>query len=66
VRFVTPLGPVRLDAAYDGYPDEPGPLYHLNNTDKSLTLIPGATIKPTLPRGFLRRVVIQFAVGQAF
>lgn len=66
VRFVTPLGPVRLDAAYNGYPAEPGPLYLLNNTDKSLTLIPGATIKPTLPRGFLRRVVIQFAVGQAF
>ncbi|HXI32900.1 MAG TPA: BamA/TamA family outer membrane protein [Gemmatimonadales bacterium] len=66
VRFVTPLGPVRLDAAYNGYPAEPGPLYLLNTTDKSLTLIPGATIRPTLPRGFLRRVVIQFAVGQAF
>src|SRR2546425_3621884 len=39
LRFATPLGPVRLDAAYNGYPSEPGPVYLLNNTDKSLTLI---------------------------
>src|SRR2546428_10011331 len=25
LRFATPLGPVRLDAAYNGYPSEPGP-----------------------------------------
>src|SRR5213080_4169021 len=31
LRFITPLGPVRLDAAYNGYPQEPGPLYFLNN-----------------------------------
>jgi outer membrane protein assembly factor BamA len=66
VRFVTPLGPVRLDAAYNGYPAEAGPLYVQNNTTKSLTLVPGVTVHPTLPRGFFRRVVVQFAVGQAF
>ena len=66
VRFVTPLGPVRLDAAYNGYPAEAGPLYLLNNTDKSLTRVPGAPFRPGLPRGFFRRVVVQFAVGQAF
>ena len=38
LRFVTPLGPVRLDAAYNGYPPEPGPLYFLNTANKSLTL----------------------------
>jgi len=64
LRFITPLGPVRLDAAYNGYPQEPGPLYYLNDTDKSLTAT-GKTINPTLPR-FWRRVVVQFAVGQAF
>jgi outer membrane protein assembly complex protein YaeT len=65
LRFVTPLGPVRLDAAYNGYAREPGPLYFLNDTDKSLTAT-GQTIRPALPGGFWRRVVVQFAVGQAF
>jgi outer membrane protein assembly factor BamA len=65
LRFVTPLGPVRLDAAYNGYPQEPGPLYFLDRTDKSLTAT-GRTVRPGLPPGFWRRVVVQFAVGQAF
>jgi outer membrane protein assembly complex protein YaeT len=66
VRFVTPLGPVRLDAAYNGYPAEPGPLYVQDSTTKSLNLIPGVPFRPPLPTGFWRRVVVQFAVGQAF
>jgi outer membrane protein insertion porin family len=65
LRFVTPLGPVRLDAAYDGYPQEPGPLYFLNTANKSLTNT-GRLVSPGLPSGFWRRVVVQFAVGQAF
>jgi len=66
LRFTTPLGPVRIDAAYNGYPAEPGPLYFQNNTDKSLTLIPNKTFRPGLPASFWQRVVVQFAVGQAF
>lgn len=66
VRFVTPLGPVRLDAAYKGYPEEPGKLYLQNNTTQSLSVVPGAKLHPGLPRGFWRRIVVQFAVGQAF
>ena len=66
MRFATPLGPVRLDAAYNGYPAEPGPLYFQNNRDKSLTLIAHPLIQPGLASGFWRRVVVQFAVGQAF
>jgi outer membrane protein insertion porin family len=65
LRFITPLGPVRLDAAFNGYAQEPGPLYFLNDTDKSLTAT-GQTVRPGLPGGFWRRVVVQFAVGQAF
>ena len=65
LRFVTPLGPVRLDAAYNGYPQEPGPLYFLNSTDRSLTAT-GKTVHPGAPPGFWRRVIVQFAVGQAF
>src|SRR5947207_3627504 len=71
VRFVTPLGPVRLDAAYNGYPAEAGALYLLNRTTNSLTAVTDLAgnpvpIHPLLPAGFWRRVVVQFAVGQAF
>ena len=71
LRFITPLGPVRLDAAYNGYPQEPGPLYLLDNTNKNLTAVLDPTgkqllLRPRLPGGFWRRVVVQFAVGQAF
>jgi outer membrane protein assembly factor BamA len=66
VRFSTPLGPVRLDAAYNGYPGEPGPLYYLDQATQSVTLVPGTTIHPGLSSRFWRRVVFQFAVGQAF
>jgi len=71
VRFVTPLGPVRLDAAYAGYPAEPGVLYLLNTANNSLTAVTDSagrqvTVHPVLPHGFWRRVVVQFAVGQAF
>src|SRR5213593_1575947 len=65
LRFATPLGPVRLDAAYNGYPAEPGPLYFQDNKTNNLTLT-GETYQPGLPAGFWRRVVVQFAVGQAF
>jgi len=65
LRFITPLGPVRLDAAYNGYPQEPGTLYFLNKADNSITAT-GKTVRPGLPSGFWRRVVVQFAVGQAF
>jgi len=65
LRFVTPLGPVRLDAAYNGYPHEAGALYFLNRADNSIKAT-GKTEHPTLPPGFWRRVIVQFAVGQAF
>ncbi|PYP46533.1 MAG: hypothetical protein DMD42_03995 [Gemmatimonadetes bacterium] len=65
LRFITPLGPVRLDAAYNGYPHEPGKLYFLNRADNSITAT-GKTEHPELPPGFRRRVIVQFAVGQAF
>ncbi len=67
LRFTTPLGPVRIDAAYNDYAAEPGPLYFLNTTDQSLTLVhPGVPYVPPRPATFWRRVFVQFAVGQAF
>jgi outer membrane protein insertion porin family len=65
LRFITPLGPVRLDAAYNGYPQEPGTLYFLNKADNSIRAT-GRMESPGLPSGFRRRIVLQFAVGQAF
>lgn len=71
LRFTTPLGPIRIDAAYNGYAAEPGPLYFQNNTDHSLTLLLNSdatvvTYQPPRPTSFWGRIVVQFAVGQAF
>jgi len=64
VRFATPLGPVRIDAAYNGYPTEHGPLLFQSDTLVS-------RIRPDYPpvgatKTFWDRIVWQFAVGQAF
>ena len=66
LRFTTPLGPVRVDAAYNGYESEPGPLYYQDNTNGSLTKIPDVVYQPVRPPGFWRRIAVQFSVGQAF
>jgi len=65
LRFVTLLGPVRIDAAYNGYAAEIGPLYLQDDTDRSLTLIRDS-YQPVQAQSFWRRIVVQFAVGQAF
>ncbi|HEY6853321.1 MAG TPA: BamA/TamA family outer membrane protein, partial [Gemmatimonadales bacterium] len=63
LRYTTPLGPVRLDAAYNGYPNERGPLYF--STSTTITRIRDAYQKPR-PTGFFRRITLQFGIGQAF
>jgi len=63
VRLVTPVGPFRLDVAYNPYPPETGPLYLV---DPRLGLIlqdPG--YRPESPT-FLGRFRLQFGLGQAF
>ncbi|MFN2570433.1 MAG: outer membrane protein assembly factor [Gemmatimonadales bacterium] len=67
VRFTTPLGPVRIDVAYNGYPAERGPLlFQENETAATVT-----QIRPSYPpvradKTFWQKLVVQFAVGQAF
>jgi outer membrane protein assembly complex protein YaeT len=63
VRFTTPLGPVRVDVAYNAYDKEPG----------KLKLLSGSTLtdyrpsyQPKRPATFLRRLMLQFAIGQVF
>jgi outer membrane protein insertion porin family len=63
LRYATPLGPVRLDAAYNGYANEPGPLFFHSGT--TITRIRDS-YQPPRPGAFLRRITLQFAVGQAF
>jgi outer membrane protein assembly factor BamA len=65
LRFTTPLGPVRLDAAYNGYAAEPGPLLFEDLATGQLTTIRNSYRTPR-PSSFWRRLVLQFAVGQAF
>ena len=66
LRFATPLGPVRIDAAYNGYPIEQGPLLFLDNTTGVLTQIRPSYPPLRAPKSFWQKVVVQFAVGQAF
>jgi outer membrane protein assembly factor BamA len=67
LRFVTPLGPVRLDAAYNGYSDEAGPLYFQDNSQTPPTLtVYRSSFQPPRPSSLWRRIKLQFAVGQAF
>jgi outer membrane protein insertion porin family len=65
VRFTTPLGPVRVDIAYDGYDPESGKLKFLNDVTGVLT-----DFRPNYqrrrPSSLLRRLMLQFAIGQVF
>ena len=63
VRFTTPLGPVRIDVAYNGYQPQQGPL--LFQTD-SIVRIRDAYPPIGSKRGFWSHIVWQFAVGHAF
>jgi outer membrane protein insertion porin family len=62
-RIVTPLGPVRVDVAYNDYAPESGVLWysHLQN----LTRLRNSFQQPRQAT-FLRRLLLQFAIGQAF
>ena len=62
LRFVTPLGPARLDVAYNGYPIQAGRLYLIHPTG-NLELLQ-ASYQP--PKRTLQNWVIQLGVGQAF
>ena len=60
VRVVTPLGPIRLDLAYNWYDQQPGALY-LAKSDGSLQLV---SQNFSQPRG--NHWVFQFAIGPPF
>jgi len=61
LRFVTPLGPARLDVAYNGYAVEPGRLYLIHHTGDVELLQP--SYQPPKRR---TPWVFQLGIGQAF
>jgi outer membrane protein insertion porin family/translocation and assembly module TamA len=63
LRFITPLGPVRVEAGYNGYEHAAGPLFF--ETASSITRIRDGYSTPR-PSSFFRRLTFQFAVGPAF
>jgi outer membrane protein assembly factor BamA len=63
VRITTPLGPVRVDVAYNGYGFESGVLKLQSGT--TLTDY-RPNYQPKRSASFLRRLTLQFAIGQAF
>lgn len=64
VRIATPVGPIRLDAAYNPYVPLPGRLYLADRTTGELILLSGS-YEPPVP-SFLNRIRLHIAVGQAF
>lgn len=64
LRFVTPLGPARIDIAYNGYNLPPGRLYAVQ-TNGDLTLFRDS-FQRVRQSSFFRNLVFQFSVGQAF
>jgi outer membrane protein insertion porin family/translocation and assembly module TamA len=63
LRFVTPLGPVRVEAGYNGYERQAGPLYL--ETPDSIVRVRESYSTPR-PTSFFRRLTLQFAVGPTF
>jgi outer membrane protein assembly factor BamA len=63
VRIATPLGPARLDAAYNPYKLQPGTLYEADSLSGSLTPVPG---EGSYVLSRKNHWTFHFAVGQAF
>lgn len=63
LRFTTPLGPVRVDAGYNGYDPEPGPLLFESNGSLHQHT---SSYQGQAPSGFFKRIILQFAIGQAY
>ena len=70
LRVGTPLGPLRLDVAYNGYPRQQGPLYEVIRTSsgapEQLRLVQSNYSGPARGGGFFQRLQFQFSVGEAY
>ncbi|HTT68166.1 MAG TPA: BamA/TamA family outer membrane protein [Gemmatimonadales bacterium] len=70
LRVGTPLGPVRLDVAYNDYPRQRGPLYEVIRTSsgapQELRLVEPDYPGPPRGTAFFQRLQFQFSVGEAY
>lgn len=64
-RLATPVGPFRLDVAYNPYDAPAGPLIVIDD-DGSLAPGPREIFQPEDGRSFFQRLTFQFSLGQAF
>ena len=70
VRILTPLGPIRVDVAYNDYPRQRGPLYvavaPTATTPGRLDVVSADYPGPERGTSFLDRLRFQFSVGEAY
>jgi outer membrane protein assembly complex protein YaeT len=72
LRVGTPLGPLRVDVAYNDYPRQPGPLFvaspPVGKVGGQLQLWPRPYPPPgtTVGGSFFKQLQFQFSVGEAF
>jgi outer membrane protein assembly complex protein YaeT len=64
LQVSTALGPMRIDAAYNGYGNQPGPLYQIYGTE--LVLVDPAYHSQSQNGSFLSHLQWNFNVGLAF
>jgi len=65
LRFLTGVGPIRLDVGYNGYAPRAGPIYVEQPNGDLMPAVP-PTYAPPRPTSFLSRLRFHFSVGQAF
>ena len=65
LRFLTGVGPIRLDVGYNGYRPREGPLY-VEQPNGDLTPATPPTYAPERSTSILSRLRLHFSVGQAF
>jgi outer membrane protein assembly complex protein YaeT len=65
-RFLTPLGPIRLDVAYNAYPPQRGPLFEELDGGELALLDPDFAPSDQDSGILSRRLQFNFSVGQAF
>lgn len=63
IRFASPVGPFRLDVAYNGYAPEPGPLYGITERGELLPAPIRTRFRPREDRSWWDRLVVQVSVG---
>lgn len=65
LRVATPVGPIRLDLAYNGYPQPAGPLYLINRKGDIVGKV-ADDFTPDRPLSFWSRLVLHVSIGQTF